>query len=215
MADGCDQVGQGLVSAAGHSHIAHGHQAHAQEATQGLQLLQPCTVVCTKLQAHAHPEPLAQAGLEPLASGMQAGLGCGGAGQPDGPAVLKGLLGEVVLVDLVVALVGSAPAQGDEPTELLPALLVLGQEGQARPLLEHKLRPMNDGQACGLTGQVGPNAARDGCRVGEGQRGIAQGLRPSHQVFGVRGPRLKGKIARADELGVVHAGQSCSAEQAV
>ena len=39
MADGRDQVGQGLVSAAGHSHIAHGDQAQAQEAAQGLQLL--------------------------------------------------------------------------------------------------------------------------------------------------------------------------------
>ena len=206
MADGRDQVGQGLVSATGHSHIAHGHQAHAQEAAQGLQLLQPGAVVCSKLQAHAHPEAIAQAGLEPLPGGMQAGLGAGGAGQPNGPAVLKRLVGEVVLADLVVALAHPASAQCDEPTQLLPALFVLGQEGQARALFEHELRAMNDGQAGGLASQVGPNAARDTGFIGEGQCGIAQGLGTRHQVFGVGGSRLKGKITRADELGVVHGG---------
>ena len=127
-----------------------------------------------------------------------------GIGQPDGPAVFQGLLFQVFSCELVVALLCAAPAQGDEVTQLLPAFFVAHKKGQLRSLFEMKLRPMNNGQSHGLSCQMGPHTARDTGLIGNGQCLVAQQLGPCDQVFGMRAPELKVKVARADQFGVIH-----------
>ena len=48
MANCTDQIGDRLVASMGHAGLAHGHCINAQQAAQGLELMEPCTVIGTK-----------------------------------------------------------------------------------------------------------------------------------------------------------------------
>lgn len=227
---GGQHVQQRLARTRVHAHVAHGGDGHAGETGHTLRGFQQQRVVRTQVQRQAQRSAVAEPGLEPHRVGKQGLEEIPSAGrdtrrthhqqrqaigQPGQHGRGRHTAFDVGHQGDVFALGRAAARHGDPLRQVAIPAARHGQHGELRACgwsgrgvgrlrtgLQLHQGADDQGQAILPRLHVRTHDTGERALVGDGQCGVAQGLRAGDQFLGVRSPVQEAEIAAADQLGV-------------
>jgi len=199
-ADGGEGVVQRLVATLEHGHIADAHAGHAQPLAEGVPLRHPVGLVGPQQTPHTQPRPAGH-----LPHQWRSGLAQRRRVGKDDRQTTRHAVVQIGPRDAVAILVAGHAHPADEPAQRGVADTILRQQHQVQVAPQHEARTGDERQT-GLARRLpGAHHATDRTEVGERQRAVAEFMRPTHQIPGLRGAAQETEGRGADQFGVIRA----------
>ncbi len=200
MADGRQCILQAAARAHMHVHIPAGHQRHRAVPADVQQLRQVLPIRALEQQFHGDPQICRQSSCAATAVAATTGTAPGSHRIRQSCKMPLHILAR----QMIAALRRRTPAVGDQRAQARIAVAIGRQGDKLQATGKREFRPDDELQGCApshlLHRHVRPHHARHRTLIGDGQRAVAELLRPLHQLRGSRCAAQEGEVAEAVQL---------------
>ena len=181
-----------------HVHVARSHQRQATGHRQSAQMFQPLAVVGLQMAFKGDPAAIGKGSSQPLRILNRRP----GRSHPERQTIGYAAH-QIIAGQLIVPLLGAPPAERDDGAEIAVTGAVLRQQNQLHTTSQKQFATNDQLEPERFGRHMRPHSAGHRTLVGNGQRGITQGLGLPDQFLRMRCAAQEAEVGDAVQLGVI------------